>query len=205
MGQQLVAAHYKKQQQMVPTPPPAKPRPPKPPVFSAQLKKDQSDLINNPDIKTPFNAFRDIAERLAKYHVYQSYEPSPEHEAAIEEVFESVSDNLLTKAENMMERYRYVAMRGSMREYSASESVMLQRMWIEKEKRELKDDREAVDKNPASYYESIPKTSWEKFKQTMASEDAAEKIDDHTKDQSDEDDVIMLKYEGEDAEEMEKL
>ena len=45
---------------------------------------------------------------------------------------------------------RYVAMRGSMREYSASESVMLQRMWIEKEKRELKDDREAVDRNPGN-------------------------------------------------------
>ena len=48
-----------------------------------------------------------------------------------------------------------------------------------------------------SYYESIPKSSWDQFKRELLAEDEDAKTEDG-KDVSDEDDVIMLKDDDDD-------
>ena len=53
-----------------------------------------------------------------------------------------------------------------------------------------------------SYYDSIPKSSWDQFKQALVADSADAKAEE-AKDQSDEDDVIMLKDDDDDDDDVE--
>lgn len=138
--------------QQPPTPPPSPPVPervptppriptPPPPVLTPeeratlirqQYETDQR-FASEPDIKGVFNSVDDACTRLLRYHVYNEPVLSEKDLEKADEIFETTARHLLDKRSQMLNKYRYLLFRESMREVRTAELVMLERMYINNE------------------------------------------------------------------------
>lgn len=108
-----------------------------------ELAKHQNKVLT-PEIKSPFKSKRDAIDRLLPYHVFNGDGRTPDELQEADRLFDVVSQGLLDRVQIMMDKYRYLLIKQSMKTVKPVEMVMLSRMFIEGETDELKADKKAV-------------------------------------------------------------
>ncbi|XP_054161550.1 mucin-2-like [Oppia nitens] len=137
-----------------------------------QLTVDQNAALK-PDTKRPFTSRDDACKRLLRYHVFNSPVMSTTNMEKSDHLFQLISKHLLSKKQQLYDKFRVLLMKQSMRETPSSEHVMIDRMFINDEMTSLKTDKEAVAEGkvldlppaPTSWYQMIRSSIEEEQKQ----------------------------------------
>ncbi|XP_052798996.1 uncharacterized protein LOC128230613 isoform X2 [Mya arenaria] len=123
---------------------------PKGTLINQQIRQDQNHAVA-PDVKRPFHSWDDACRRLLRYHVFQSYGPSPKEFERFDEAMEDISVDLLTKKDTMMEKFRMLLLQETIRTKPSSELVMLQRMQNQELRKLLEEEKKQSIIDPDSF------------------------------------------------------
>ncbi|XP_044260840.1 putative uncharacterized protein DDB_G0271606 [Tribolium madens] len=138
------------QQQQQPQPPQQQSQPAPPPtpqqhshsiakkahLIETQLNLDQSGAVK-PDIHTPFRDKKDACIRLIRYHCMDQPVLSQKDLHKADEIFELTAEHFIAKYAKMVDKYKYLLMKESMRPVQTSELMMLDRMFLSEERQSL--------------------------------------------------------------------
>ncbi|GAB6028969.1 glioma tumor suppressor candidate region protein 1 [Chamberlinius hualienensis] len=97
-----------------------------------------------PDHKTPFNSKDDAIRRLLPYHVLVGRTMNTQDLEKADEMYDSVSEQILDKMQGLFDKYRYLILKESMKMNSTAEEVMLDKMFIQEETAALERDKQSV-------------------------------------------------------------
>ncbi|XP_013405081.1 BRD4-interacting chromatin-remodeling complex-associated protein-like [Lingula anatina] len=123
-------------------------------VLLQQMARDQQGVLK-PDYKTPFKGYRDCVKRLMRYHVYYEKDAGPAALVKADEEFESQSQDFLDRYQGMLMKYRDLLWQDSMRKDPSAEMVMLDRIFIQDENKQLARDKQLVLEDPDAF-EPLP-------------------------------------------------
>lgn len=136
------------------TPPPPLPVPPKaptPPPAAAEFLRERRDLdkycVDNIQFKAPFASYDEAIQRLLPHHMAHEKIPSQEKWDETAVPFEEISGNLLEKKSKMLDKFRLLLYKESMRKEPSSEMVMVQRMFLQDERALMQHERKLADTN----------------------------------------------------------
>lgn len=120
------------------------------------LAQDQQAVLR-PDIKSSFTSREDVIKRLTPYHV--CYDPSPTlaDVQKADNLYSSVSSQLVKRSQKMMEKYRQLLFDESMREHPSAEMVMLYRVFLTNERAALAEEKKLAKENPTELLNAIKK------------------------------------------------
>nr|XP_008195015.1 PREDICTED: glioma tumor suppressor candidate region gene 1 protein [Tribolium castaneum] len=105
-------------------------------LIEAQLNLDQSGAVK-PDIHTPFRDKKDACIRLIRYHCMDQPVLSQKDLDKADEIFELTAEHFIAKYAKMVDKYKYLLMKESMRPVQTSELMMLDRMFLSEERQSL--------------------------------------------------------------------
>jgi hypothetical protein len=154
-GPRLAVPQVQQQQPIKPQQPqpPPPPQPQQQPQHSAakkahlietQLNLDQSGAVK-PDIHTPFRDKKDACIRLIRYHCMDQPVLSQKDLHKADEIFELTAEHFIAKYAKMVDKYKYLLMKESMRSVQTSELMMLDRMYLTEERQSLMRLRQEAD------------------------------------------------------------
>ncbi|KAK2722884.1 hypothetical protein QYM36_003171 [Artemia franciscana] len=130
-------------------------------LFEHQLKVDQNGALN-PDYRVPFLNKSNACKRLLRYHVYYERPPNPFVEEQEESEFQEEAEHVASRFQSMLDKYRTLLFRESMRDCPSSEHVMIQRRFVAEERFSLERLREEarlnISQNPFCRPEPLVKT-----------------------------------------------
>ncbi|XP_046356783.2 BRD4-interacting chromatin-remodeling complex-associated protein-like isoform X2 [Haliotis rufescens] len=119
-------------------------------LIHQQLGKDQQHAVN-PDTKSPFKDYKEACRRLLRYHVFQHHGPKQDAFKKAENVFDTVSEDLLKRSHTMMNKYRLLLLEESMRDRPSAEMVMIQRMLNQDLTAVIKKEKDVIKADPDSF------------------------------------------------------
>ncbi|XP_070565323.1 LOW QUALITY PROTEIN: BRD4-interacting chromatin-remodeling complex-associated protein-like [Ptychodera flava] len=118
-------------------------------LLMQELDSDQNAVLH-PNF-APFKSREEAVKRLMKYHVISDRGPDEKKVKRADEIFETVSEQLLDKMDKMLRKYRLLLFDEAQRIEPSAEMVMIERMFIQDEKLLLqKDKAAAVEKHGTS-------------------------------------------------------
>uniref|UniRef100_A0A672M9P7 BICRA like chromatin remodeling complex associated protein n=1 Tax=Sinocyclocheilus grahami TaxID=75366 RepID=A0A672M9P7_SINGR len=120
-----------------------------------QLRRDHSGVMSSE--RTRFTSFNDVIDRLLPYHVFQGSPPRDEGFTEVDEEFEAVAVQVLSRTQAMVNKYRRLLMRSS----PSSEMVMIDRTFNQEERGNLTQDKRMILVDPGKRW----KASINKFNQ----------------------------------------
>ncbi|KAK9965806.1 hypothetical protein ABG768_004876 [Culter alburnus] len=118
-----------------------------------QLRQDHNRVLSSE--RTPFTSLNDGIERLLPYHVFQGSPPRDEDFAKVDEEFEAVATQVLTRTQAMVNKYRRLLMVEAERSSPSSEMVMIDRTFNQEERGNLTQDKRMVLVDPDSFLEDF--------------------------------------------------
>ncbi|XP_076256332.1 uncharacterized protein LOC143193813 isoform X2 [Rhynchophorus ferrugineus] len=121
-------------------------------LIESQLNLDQSGATK-PDVHTPFRDKKDACIRLIRYHCMDQPVLSKKDLNKADEIFELTAQHFIGKFGKMVDKYKYLLMKESMRQVQTSELMMLDRMFLADEQQSLirlRQDRETELLNMAT-------------------------------------------------------
>ncbi|XP_064476623.1 mucin-2-like isoform X2 [Ornithodoros turicata] len=121
-------------------------------MFHQHLSEDQNCTLR-PDAKVPFASKRDACQRLLRYHVYNTRLPREEDLNKSDEIFAEVSERLLEERRRLYEKFQYLMLLESMREYPTAEKIMVEKLFIQHENEALAQERKAAEE---ARFEELP-------------------------------------------------
>ncbi|GLV37010.1 BRD4 interacting chromatin remodeling complex associated protein [Carabus blaptoides fortunei] len=101
-------------------------------LIEQQLTTDQNGAMN-PDITRPFASKEDACKRLVRYHCYNQPVLSQKDLNKADEIFELTARHFIEKFKMMVNKYKYLLFKESMREVQTSELMMIDRMFLAEE------------------------------------------------------------------------
>uniref|UniRef100_A0A671PQI2 GLTSCR1-like protein n=1 Tax=Sinocyclocheilus anshuiensis TaxID=1608454 RepID=A0A671PQI2_9TELE len=107
-----------------------------------QLRRDHIGVMSSE--RTPFTSFNDVIDRLLPYHVFQGSPPRDEDFTKVDEEFEAVAVQVLSRTQAMVNKYRRLLMRSS----PSSEMVMIDRTFNQEERGNLTQDKRMILVDP---------------------------------------------------------
>ncbi|KAF5285769.1 hypothetical protein FQR65_LT13048 [Abscondita terminalis] len=117
-------------------------------LLEQQLNTDQNGAIK-PDVHTPFRDKADACKRLIRYHCYNQPVLSQKDLNKADEIFELTARHFIDKFSRMVDKYRYLLLKESMRQVQTSELMMLDRMFLAEEQQSLMRLRHEIEECPA--------------------------------------------------------
>uniref|UniRef100_A0A8D8LHR5 GLTSCR1-like protein n=2 Tax=Cacopsylla melanoneura TaxID=428564 RepID=A0A8D8LHR5_9HEMI len=117
---------------------------------AALIEQQQArDILGatRPDTRTPFTSVSDAVKRLVRYHCLDDPVLSERDLSKADEIFEATAQHLLDKKAQMINKYKYLLIKESMRQVQTSELIMLGRMFVSDESAHLESLRQQA-KNP---------------------------------------------------------
>lgn len=105
-------------------------------LLEQQLNTDQNGAIK-PDVHTPFRDKADACKRLIRYHCYNQPVLSQKDLNKADEIFELTARHFIDKFSRMVDKYRFLLLKESMRQVQTSELMMLDRMFLAEEQQSL--------------------------------------------------------------------
>ncbi|KAI5701669.1 hypothetical protein M8J75_011936 [Diaphorina citri] len=135
------------------------PEPPTPPISSSLSLSKRAALIEQqlsrdvlgatrPDTRTPFTSVSDAVKRLVRYHCLDDPVLSERDLAKADEIFEATAQHLLDKKSQMINKYKYLLVKESMRQVQTSELIMLGRMFVSDESAHLESLKQEARQPP---------------------------------------------------------
>lgn len=118
-----------------------------------QLRQDHSRVLSSD--RTPFSSLNDVIDRLLPYHVFQGSPPQDEDFAKVDEEFEAVATQVLSRTQAMVNKYRRLLMVEAERSSPSSEMVMIDRTFNQEERGNLTQDKRMVLVDPDSFLEEF--------------------------------------------------
>ncbi|XP_029953846.1 BRD4-interacting chromatin-remodeling complex-associated protein-like [Salarias fasciatus] len=118
-----------------------------------QVRRDHA-AVQNPD-RCQFRSIDDALERLLPYHVFQGAPPSQDEFSQVDEEFEAVAAQVLSRTHAMVNKYRRLLMVESERSSPSSEIVMIDRTFNQEERGNLTQDKRMVLVDPDSFLEDF--------------------------------------------------
>ncbi|XP_034165394.1 BRD4-interacting chromatin-remodeling complex-associated protein-like isoform X2 [Pangasianodon hypophthalmus] len=118
-----------------------------------QLRRDHTRVMS-PE-RTPFTSLNDVIDRLLPYHVFQGEPPCEEDFAKVDEEFEAVATQVLTRTQSMVNKYRRLLMVEAERSSPSSEIVMIDRTFNQEERNNLTQDKRMVLVDPDGFLEEF--------------------------------------------------
>uniref|UniRef100_A0A3Q3XKH4 GLTSCR protein conserved domain-containing protein n=1 Tax=Mola mola TaxID=94237 RepID=A0A3Q3XKH4_MOLML len=116
-------------------------------VILQQLRNDHAG-VQSPD-RRHFSSIDNALQRLLPYHVFQGAPPSQdEFSQAVDEEFEVVASQVLTRTHAMVSKYRRLLMVEAERSSPSSEMVMIDRTFNQEERSNLTQDKRMVLVDP---------------------------------------------------------
>uniref|UniRef100_A0A8C1QPX1 GLTSCR protein conserved domain-containing protein n=1 Tax=Cyprinus carpio TaxID=7962 RepID=A0A8C1QPX1_CYPCA len=111
-----------------------------------QLRRDHSGVMSSE--RTPFTSYNDVIDRLLPYHVFQGSPPRDEDFTKVEEEFEAVAVQVLSRTQAMVNKYRRLLMVEAERSSPSSEMVMIDRTFNQEERGNLTQDKRMILVDP---------------------------------------------------------
>lgn len=105
-------------------------------MIETQLNLDQNGATK-PDVHTPFRDNKDACIRLIRYHCMDQPILSEKDLSKADEIFELTARHFIGKFGKMVDKYKYLLMKESMRQVQTSELMMLDRMFLADEQQSL--------------------------------------------------------------------
>ncbi|CAH0549125.1 unnamed protein product [Brassicogethes aeneus] len=105
-------------------------------LIEKQLAMDQNGATN-PDLNTPFRDKKDACVRLIRYHCMEQPVLSEKDLDKADEIFEVTAKHFIGKYSKMVDKYKFLLMKESMRQVPTSELMMLDRMFLADEQQSL--------------------------------------------------------------------
>uniref|UniRef100_A0AAR5Q4C1 GLTSCR protein conserved domain-containing protein n=2 Tax=Dendroctonus ponderosae TaxID=77166 RepID=A0AAR5Q4C1_DENPD len=105
-------------------------------LIESQLVVDQQGATN-PNVHQPFRDKRDACIRLMRYHCLDQPVLSEQDLHKADENFELNAQHYITKFDRMIDKYKYLLIKESMRHVQTSELMMLDRMFLADEQQSL--------------------------------------------------------------------
>lgn len=118
-----------------------------------QVRKDQIGVIG--PVKSRFSSFEDALNRLLPYNVFQGAPPSHDEFSQVDEEFEAVAAQVLSKTEAMINKYRKLLFVEAERSSPSSEIVMIDRTFNQEERSGLTHDKRTVLVDPDGFLEDF--------------------------------------------------
>ncbi|KAK5638151.1 hypothetical protein RI129_012446 [Pyrocoelia pectoralis] len=117
-------------------------------LLEQQLNTDQNGAIK-PDVHTPFRDKADACKRLIRYHCYNQPVLSQKDLNKADEIFELTARHFIDKFSRMVDKYRFLLVKESMRQVQTSELMMLDRMFLAEEQQSLMRLRHELQECPS--------------------------------------------------------
>ncbi|GJQ75409.1 hypothetical protein Trydic_g23579 [Trypoxylus dichotomus] len=105
-------------------------------LIEQQLNTDQNGAVK-PDIHSPFKDKADACKRLVRYHCFDQPVLSIKDLNKADEIFELTAKHFIDKFSKMVDKYRFLRLRESMRQVQTSELMMLDRLFLAEEQQSL--------------------------------------------------------------------
>ncbi|KRT84998.1 hypothetical protein AMK59_2128 [Oryctes borbonicus] len=105
-------------------------------LIEQQLSTDQNGAVK-PDIHSPFKDKADACKRLVRYHCFDQPVLSIKDLNKADEIFELTAKHFIDKFSKMVDKYRFLRLRESMRQVQTSELMMLDRLFLAEEQQSL--------------------------------------------------------------------
>lgn len=105
-------------------------------LIETQLNLDQNGAAK-PDVHTPFRDKKDACVRLIRYHCMDQSVLSQKDLDKADEIFEITARHFIGKFDKMVDKYKYLLLKESMRQVQTSELMMLDRMFLSDEQQSL--------------------------------------------------------------------
>ncbi|XP_016122722.1 GLTSCR1-like protein [Sinocyclocheilus grahami] len=118
-----------------------------------QLRRDHSGVMSSE--RTRFTSFNDVIDRLLPYHVFQGSPPRDEGFTEVDEEFEAVAVQVLSRTQAMVNKYRRLLMVESERSSPSSEMVMIDRTFNQEERGNLTQDKRMILVDPDGFLEDF--------------------------------------------------
>uniref|UniRef100_A0A8C2C086 BRD4 interacting chromatin remodeling complex associated protein like n=1 Tax=Cyprinus carpio TaxID=7962 RepID=A0A8C2C086_CYPCA len=118
-----------------------------------QLRRDHSGVMSSE--RTPFTSYNDVIDRLLPYHVFQGSPPRDEDFTKVEEEFEAVAVQVLSRTQAMVNKYRRLLMVEAERSSPSSEMVMIDRTFNQEERGNLTQDKRMILVDPDGFLEDF--------------------------------------------------
>uniref|UniRef100_A0A673KI27 GLTSCR1-like protein n=1 Tax=Sinocyclocheilus rhinocerous TaxID=307959 RepID=A0A673KI27_9TELE len=118
-----------------------------------QLRRDHSGVMSSE--QTPFTSFNDVIDRLLPYHVFQGSPPRDEDFTKVDEEFEAVAVQVLSRTQAMVNKYRRLLMVEAERSSPSSEMVMIDRTFNQEERGNLTQDKRMILVDPDGFLEDF--------------------------------------------------
>lgn len=149
----------------VPTPKKAMKRPAPPAKVSLVLEQLEchKKMTTNPDCAHPFRSIRDAIRRLVPFHTCNIPNVEEEHFEESEKIFDKIADRIVNRTQAMVNKYHLLSLRDSTRDSCSAEMVMIERMFLQKEKAKLAEDKARLKENPSLIKEYFPRRSSEEY------------------------------------------
>lgn len=134
--------------------------PPEPPT-KVTLVVEQLDchkrMVMKPDCVNSFGSVRDAIRRLVPFHTCNI--PNIEQEAFTEseKLFDQMSDRIMERTRAMVNKYHLLCLRDSTRDSCSADMVMIERMFLQKEKAKFAEDKSRLRENPSLITEYYPR------------------------------------------------
>ncbi|XP_054899193.1 BRD4-interacting chromatin-remodeling complex-associated protein-like [Poeciliopsis prolifica] len=118
-----------------------------------QLRRDQAG-VQNPN-RRKFTSVEDALQRLLPYHVFQGAPPCQDEFSQVDDEFEDVATQVVTKTQTMVNKYRRLLMVEAERSSPSSEMVMIDRTFNQEERSNLTQDKRMVLVDPDGFLEEF--------------------------------------------------
>nr|XP_039247710.1 BRD4-interacting chromatin-remodeling complex-associated protein-like [Styela clava] len=123
-------------------------------------------MTTNPDCVHPFKSVRDAIRRLVPFHTCNIPNVKEEHFEESEKIFDKIADRIVARTRAMVNKYHLLSLRDSTRDSCSAEMVMIERMFLQKEKAKLAEDKAKLKENPSLIKEYFPRRSSEEANTT---------------------------------------
>ncbi|XP_038164736.1 BRD4-interacting chromatin-remodeling complex-associated protein-like [Cyprinodon tularosa] len=118
-----------------------------------RLKRDHAGVqIPN---RRKFSSIKDALERLLSYHVFQGAPPCQDEFSQVDQEFEDVASQVVTKTQTMINKYRRLLMVEAERSSPSSEMVMIDRTFNQEERSNLTQDKRTVLVDPDGFLDEF--------------------------------------------------
>lgn len=118
-----------------------------------QVRQDQVGVLG--PVKSRFSSFEDALNRLLPYNVFQGAPPSHDEFTQVDEEFEAVAAQVLSKTEAMINKYRKLLFVEAERSSPSSEIVMIDRTFNQEERSGITQDKRTVLVDPDGFLEDF--------------------------------------------------
>ncbi|XP_077358592.1 BRD4-interacting chromatin-remodeling complex-associated protein-like [Festucalex cinctus] len=119
-----------------------------------QQLREHHERVGVPN-RQHFTSFSDALQRLLPYHVFQGTPPNQEEFSQVDEEFESVATQVLTRTQTMINKYRRLLLAESEHCSPSSEMVMIDRTFNQEERNCLTQDKRMLLVDPDAFLEDF--------------------------------------------------